>query len=522
MPHLRLDQLLHEALGWLAPTDPPADLDFRVSVDGVAQDLDKVLPGTVFVARKGGRFDGHDFADEALRRGAVAVVGARQGLQRWGSVPYVQVTDDRWATSALADAVFGHPSRSLTVVGVTGTDGKTTTSVLLHHLLQRAGSAPSDPEPTRASLLSSALALIGHAPTHLEGHFTTPEATEVQAHLAASRDAGARFAVVESSSHGASLQRLAHVSYDLMVWTNLSPEHLDHHGSLEAYAAAKRSLLERAPVAVLNRDDPAFATMAAGLPRVVSFGEGMEADLRAEDVQASEGGLAFTVAAGDERHAARLPMVGRFNVANALAALAAARELGLPLADGVAALAAFDGVPGRMQVVSESPVSVVVDFAHTADALAKALDALTVRPGGRKVVVIGAAGERDPGKRAPLGEVAVRHAQLAILTEEDHRSEDLGAILARMAEGARMAGGEEGRSFFVEPDRRAAMALAMRLAQPGDVVLLAGKGHERTLERGAVTLPWDEAAEARAAIAATQLAATTPTPTEPGKPDEAS
>lgn len=465
-------------------------------VTGVAQRADQVRPGYVFVARVGAVVDGHDFATEAVARGAVCVVGIRDAVPDL-PVPYVHVADDRRATSALAAAFHGHPSRQLTVAGVTGTDGKTTTSTLLHHLLQG-----DDAHPV-ASLLSSAQARIGRAPYATVGHFTTPEATEVQEHLATARDAGVRVAVVESSSHGASLQRLADVRYALMVWTNLSPEHLDHHGSYAAYRAAKAGLVAGAGIAILNRDDPEYPHFAAAAPEQrTSFGRDPEADVRAEDVVAGATGLTFTLVAEGERRPATLPMVGDFNVANALAALAAARALGAPYERSLARLATFPGVPGRMQLVATAPCSVVVDFAHTPDALAKALAALTPGSDGRRIVVVGAAGERDPGKRVPLGAVAVRGADLAIFTEEDHRTEDLDAILARMVDGARGAGGVEGRDFVVVPDRRAAIEEALRRAAPGDVVVLAGKGHERTLERGRVALPWDEAAEARAAAAA--------------------
>jgi UDP-N-acetylmuramoyl-L-alanyl-D-glutamate--2,6-diaminopimelate ligase len=466
------------------------------TVTGVAQHADKVRPGYVFVARVGAVVDGHDFAAEAVARGAVCVVGTRASFPGL-PVPYVRVADDRRATSALAAAFHGRPSDDLTVAGVTGTDGKTTTSTLLHHLLQGDGAHPV------ASLLSSAQARIGRAPYATEGHFTTPEATEVQEHLATARDAGVRVAVLESSSHGASLQRLADVRYALMVWTNLSPEHLDHHGSYAAYRATKAGLVARAGIAILNRDDPEYPHFAAAAPPLrTTYGRHPEADVRAEDVVAGPSGLAFTLVAEGQRLAATLPMVGDFNVANALAALAAARALGVAYARSLPRLAAFPGVPGRMQLVATVPCSVVVDFAHTPDALAKALAALTPGPGGRRIVVLGAAGERDPGKRAPLGAVAVRGADLAVFTEEDHRTEDRAAILERMAEGARGAGGVEGRDFVVVPDRRAAITEALRRAAPGDVVVLAGKGHERTLERGREALPWDEAAEARAAAAA--------------------
>jgi len=484
-----LRDLLQRALGVV-----PAGLADAV-VTGIAQHADKVAPGHLFVARVGLARDGHDFVPQAIARGAVAVVGTRAGMAGL-RVPYVRVADDRHATSALADAFFGHPSGALTVAGVTGTDGKTTTATLLHHLLQGHDAAPV------ASLLSSALVRLGHAEGELEGHFTTPEATEVQAHLAAARDLGVRVAVVEASSHAESLQRVAHVDFALMVWTNLTPEHLDHHGSFEAYREAKASLVRRAAAAVLHRGDPNYPFFAdvAAAP-VTTYGLDPQAEVRATAITQEPGALRFELVTPAGRRPARLPMVGRYNVANALAALTAAWRLGVPWDVAVERLASFPGVPGRMQLLTTEPFAVVVDFAHTPAALAKALAALAPGRGGRRLVVVGAAGERDPGKRAPLGAAAVRGADVALFTEEDHRSEALDAILAAMAAGASAAGGVEGASFHRVPDRRAAIEQALAMARPGDVVLLAGKGHERTLERGATALPWDEVAEARAALA---------------------
>ncbi|MDA0700235.1 MAG: Mur ligase family protein, partial [bacterium] len=264
-----LHDVLRRGLGLTAPDFPDA------AVTGVAQHLDKVEAGHVFVARVGAVVDGHRFAPEAVARGAVCVVGTRPSMPDLG-VPYVRVDDDRRATSALAAAFHDLPARDLLVAGVTGTDGKTTTATLLHHLLQGSDAAPY------ASLLSTAGVRVGRAAGQLEGHFTTPEATEVQAHLAAARDHGARVAVVEASSHAVSLQRLVHVDFDLMLWTNLTPEHLDHHGSFEAYREAKASLVRGAAAAVLNRDDPNYPTFAAAAPRVaISYGLAPGADVRA-------------------------------------------------------------------------------------------------------------------------------------------------------------------------------------------------------------------------------------------------
>ena len=487
---MTLAELFKEALG-----ETPGNLP-NVEVRGVAQDNRRVEPGFVFVARRGEVVDGHRFVEGALQRGAVAVVGEASAEERdrfaWhGRIPYFQVENDKIALAKLAAAFYGHPSKSLFTIGVTGTDGKTTSSYLLHHLL--SGSRPT-------GLLSTAGVKLGGAALELEGHFTTPEAPEVQGLLARFRDAGLTHAVVESSSHGFSQHRLDGVDYDVGVLTNLSPEHLDHHKTFEAYREAKGTLMKRARRSVLNADDPAFDYFAGVSNDVVSYGVETQADWRATDIKEAPGLLSWRLHVGGVVYPATLPMVGAYNVHNALAALAAARETGLELPELLERLRTFPGVPGRMQLVQTEPFAVVVDFAHTAPALSKALAAVRPQIRGNLIVVIGAAGERDPGKRAPLGEAAVRGADVAIFTEEDSRSEDVHAILAAMVEGAERAGGREGETFWTVPDRREAIPKAVTLAKPGDGVLLCGKGHERTLERFNEVLAWNEVEEARRAL----------------------
>lgn len=481
---MRLSELLEAALETRSAggSDPV--------VTAVVQRHEDVRSGALFVARRGARFDAHGFIEQAVAAGAVAVVGEGElpSALPWSGVPYIRVPDARVALPLLAAAFYGHPAESLTVLGVTGTDGKTTTATLLHHLLAARGPA---------GLISTAGIVLGDERVPLHGHFTTPEATEVQALLARCRDEGLSDVVLESSSHGFSLHRLDAIPYAVGVWTNLSPEHLDHHGDLEAYREAKATLMRRSLVSVLNRDEPDFAFFAAAARRAVSYGRHDAADVRLTGLRTVAGGLIFEVEAAEERVPVRLPLPGGFNAWNALAALAAAREVGVPLSVGAPRLAGFPGVPGRMQVVTERPFTVIVDFAHTPPALSRALEAVAPAPPGRLLVVIGSAGERDAGKRAPLGEVAVSRAQRAYFTEEDARSEDLGAILATMAEGARRAGAREGEGYLLVPDRREAIRRALAEARPGDVVLLAGKGHESTLERAGETLAWDEVAEAR-------------------------
>ncbi|MEX2540222.1 MAG: UDP-N-acetylmuramoyl-L-alanyl-D-glutamate--2,6-diaminopimelate ligase [Trueperaceae bacterium] len=479
---MKLSELAKESLG-IVEALPPVD------VTGVSQDHRKVAPGHVFVARVGSKFDGHRYARLAIERGAVAVVGIHDGVPTlpWNSTPYLRVADDREAVARLAATFHRYPSCAMTTIGVTGTDGKTTVSFLLHHLL--SASLP-------CGLISTAAVRSADAPLPLEGHFTTPEATEVQAYLAAFRDDGCSHAVVESSSHALSLRRLDQVDYDVAVWTNLSAEHLDHHGSLEAYRDAKLELVRRSGTSVLNLDDQHFPAFADASQEVVSYGLADDATWRAGAVSESATGLEFDVhVAGDVLRAA-LPMLGAFNVHNALAALAAAHVCGVSPAAAVERLARFPGVPGRMQVVHAGAFAVVVDFAHTGPALEKALAALRPAAEGRILLVVGAAGERDPGKRGPLGRAAANGADLIFFTEEDHRSESLDAILDELTLAAREAGAEGERIHRV-PNRREAIAAAVAAAREGDLVLLAGKGHESSLERAYETIPWDEAAEAR-------------------------
>ncbi|GBF07328.1 UDP-N-acetylmuramyl-tripeptide synthetase [Deinococcus aerius] len=474
---------------------PAHDLP-SVEVRGVTHNAAWVQPGFLFVAIRGARFDGHHFLGEARARGAVAALG--EGLPEGVSspLPYLTVRDARAALADAAAALAGHPSRRLRVVGVTGTDGKTTTSWLTRHLLRAAG------------LPTGLLSTVGYelpdgVLRHFPAHFTTPEAPQVQAALREMLDAGGRAAVLEASSHALALDRVRGVDWDVAVWTHLSREHLDFHGTMENYFAEKRKLVERARFAVLNADDPWTERLTGLAPAGTTYSaEGGEADWQASGTLERATGLHFRVTSPLGEFGAVLPMIGRFNVANALAGMAAAAHLGATVPHLVEGLSTFRGVPGRMELVpgTEGDPRVIVDFAHTPPSLEKALSTLRATTNGRLWVLIGSAGgPRDPGKRAPLGEVATRLADHVVFTEEDHRDTPLDDILREMERGAREAGRD---NFTSIGDRREAIRHVIRAAAPGDTVLLAGKGPEDTLERDTGTLPWDEVGEARAALAA--------------------
>lgn len=477
-----------------AALDLPVEGDPSVEVTGVTHQGNWVRPGDAFVAIRGARVDGHSFIGQAVERGAVAVFG--EGLPEGTDcpVPYAVVPAARAALADAAAELAGHPSRSVQVLGVTGTDGKTTTSCLARHLLRHAGRATGLLSTIGYELPDGVLL---QPPTH----FTTPEAPQVQQILAEQVAAGAESVVVEASSHALALDRVRAVDFDVAVWTNLTGEHLDFHGTMEAYFADKAKLVQRARHAVLNVDDPwteQLVPMAAS--HTAYSAEGADADWTASDIVEGPDDLRFSLRTPEGDFDAVLPMIGRFNVANALAAMAGAHALGVDVPTLVAGLATFGGVPGRMEMVerTEGEPRVIVDFAHTPPSLDKALATVRVTTAGRLWVVLGSAGgPRDPSKRAPLGAVATQLADVVVFTEEDHRDTPLQDILDEMERGAR----EGGRDNYVSiGDRREAIAYAVSGADPTDTVVLAGKGPEETLERDTETIPWDEMSQARLAL----------------------
>ncbi|MBX6378469.1 MAG: UDP-N-acetylmuramoyl-L-alanyl-D-glutamate--2,6-diaminopimelate ligase, partial [Clostridia bacterium] len=438
-------------------------------VTGLAYDSRRVRPGDAFLAIRGFHLDGHDFIADALARGAVACV-VEDPTRLPAGVPAAVVRDGRRAAATIACRFFGDPTRHLTLVGVTGTNGKTTTAWL-----------------TRAALLAStATGLVGTVENVVGGRSrpverTTPEAVDLQALFREMVDAGDGAAVMEVSSHALALHRVDGCHFDAAVFTNLTQDHLDFHGTLEAYREAKARLFAMLPPdargAVLNADDPSWRAMAEVCRApVLTYALEADADLRAEDVSLTPEGAVFAAVHGGERVPVRLHLPGRYNVANALAAMGAALVCGVPLERAAAALASVPGVPGRLERVSRSDsVTVLVDYAHTPDGLEKVLNAVREFTRGRLVVVFGCGGDRDRGKRPIMGEIAARLADRVYITSDNPRSEEPEAIVKEVEAGVR---GVPGASWVVEVDRGRAIAAAIAEARPGDVVLIAGKGHE--------------------------------------------
>ncbi len=458
-PPVRLDRLLAD-VGVLRLRGDPASVD----VDGITAASGTVRPGSLFCCVRGRVVDGHDFAPAAVAAGAVAVLGERELPGLPGEVPQVIVADSRAAMAPVAAALHGHPSRRLAVVGVTGTNGKTTTTHMLKAVLEADGRA---------------VEVIGT----LSGPRTTPEAIELQAALAGAVDRGTTAVALEVSSHALALHRVDAIWFSVAVFTNLSPEHLDFHDGMDDYFEVKARLFtpERARVAVVNADDPWGRRLldAARLPtRAFSLHDAAGLELGPDGARFRWDG-----------HPVWLRPGGTFNVANALAAATAARELDVA-SDAVAAgLSAARVVPGRFESVDRGqPYRVLVDFAHTPAALEACLLAAREMAGeGRVIVVFGCGGDRDHAKRPLMGGIASRRADLVVLTSDNPRSEDPQAIIDDV-----LAGVDRVDVVVVELDRRAAIALALESARPSDVVVVAGKGHETSQTTGDEVVPFDD------------------------------
>ena len=472
------------------------------TVTGITHDSRAVATGAVFVAIRGERFDGAAFAADAIQRGAIAVVAetpAPEGLP----VPWLRTTDARLALAELAALFYGHPSETLTVVGVTGTNGKTTTTYLLAAVFDAAG--------LPCGRLGTVTVRVGPGATdEHDAARTTPEASDIQRLLREMADRGCRACAMEVSSHALVLHRAANTRFAAAIFTNLTRDHLDFHGDMAQYFAAKRRLFEMLPAgapAVVNVDDPRGAELAGTQPRVVTYAIDRRADVRATAIHSSLEGLAFEVETPRGTLAIRSPLVGRPNVYNILGVTATAIALDLPTTAIEQGIARLETVPGRFQVVSgpRDDVRVVVDYAHTDDALKNLLETARPLAEGRLVTVFGCGGDRDRSKRPLMGAVAGRLSDAVVLTSDNPRSEPPDRIVEEIVRGLAPqaepgAPERPGTPFVTELDRRAAIERAIRTARPGDLVVIAGKGHEKYQVVGDRTLPFDDVDIARAAL----------------------
>ncbi len=440
-----------------------ADLDMEV--DQVVYDSRKATPGCMFVAVAGFAADGNRFISMAVEKGAKVIVTARR-LET--SVPYVVVESDRLALATISANYFGSPAATMTMIGVTGTNGKTSTTLLLKHVIEKTLGA-------KVGLIGTMENLIGSQVIPTER--TTPESYELQALFARMRDAGCTYVIMEVSSHALALDRVGGVHYDVAAFTNLTEDHLDFHETMENYCDAKAMLFGRCDKAVMNGDDAWFARMSANAhcPALTTSVSG-KADLWASDVQMFSDGVSFKAHRGDHCQQVHLPIPGKFTVYNALSVLGCALQLGIPMEKAAAALATASGVKGRVEVVPTPgrPYTVLIDYAHTPDGLENVLSSVKDFCKGRLIAVFGCGGDRDRTKRPIMGKIGTEIADFAIITSDNPRTEVPGDIIKDIVAGVDAAK----KNYEVIENRIAAIHHAMDIAKKDDIIVLAGKGHE--------------------------------------------
>ena len=464
------------------------------AVESLAYDSRRVQANSLFVALRGEKSDGHQFIDQAIERGAAVIVAEREAQQ--GPATWVQVDDTQAALADLSAAFYGRPARQLKLAGVTGTNGKTTTTFLIKHICEKAG--------LRCGLIGTVRYEIGER--ILPATRTTPFSLELQELLAQMVNAGCKAAAMEVSSHALAQKRTRGLEWDVAVFTNLTQDHLDYHGTMEEYFEAKAKLFTDLPaqptkkraVAVVNIDDrygeKLIGRLAKDFP-VVTYGMSARADYRASNYRPEFAGTSYQLDAREKSFLVRVPLIGRFNVANSLAALAAASCLGVSLRDAILSLAKSPQVPGRLEAVAaKRQFQVFVDYAHTPDALLNVLKTCRELSPRKLIVVFGCGGDRDRQKRPLMARAADENADFSIITSDNPRKEDPEAIIAEVAKGFRSDRYEK------ITERASAIARAIALAQPRDIVVIAGKGHETYQEFADSTIPFDDMQVARRAL----------------------
>jgi len=468
---MKLGDLIKDLTVLSSTADPDTE------ITGVSYDSRKTQPGDLFVAIKGFEADGHRFIPKALENGAAAVLCEDVPAVE---TPYVRIADCRYGLALVSREFFGNPAAEMTVVGFTGTSGKTSSTQLLKHVLEEKGA--------KVGLIGTNGNWIGDLELHAER--TTPESYELHELFRRMKDAGCTHVVMEVSSHSLTLERVAGIEFDVALFTNLSQDHLDLHGTMEEYAAAKKKIFSQCRVGCVNLDDERAAFMQEGTAcPMFTFGLGENAWLRAEKVHLDAQGVSFTAVCAGERTDVRLAIPGLFSVYNALSVMAAGLNIGLTLPECARGLGSAQGVKGRMEAVpTDGDYSILIDYSHKPDALEKALKTLRPVTRGRLIVLFGCGGDRDRTKRPVMGRIAVDNADLVIVTSDNPRTEEPEEIIREILAGT------EGSATPVKSicNREAAIAWAIDNAGSGDVILLAGKGHEDYQEIGRVKRHMDE------------------------------
>ncbi|GAB6181884.1 UDP-N-acetylmuramoyl-L-alanyl-D-glutamate--2,6-diaminopimelate ligase [Desulfotomaculum defluvii] len=460
-------------------------------IKGICYDSRQVSSGTLFVAVKGYQTDGHKYINNAVTAGAVAVVYEHEVALPAG-VTGIKVADSRKALALLADRFYGHPSQSLSMVGVTGTNGKTTTTHLIAAIWKKSGIKPG--------IIGTIHNLIGEKILPVTN--TTPESLDLQKILAQMVEEEVKGVAMEVSSHALALNRVAGVHYNVAVFTNLTQDHLDFHKTMDEYLAAKAKLFNRdIEYAVINGDDPAAEELKKNSQgKVYTYGIDQDVDVRAKDIQVTAKGVRFVACGPWGEQQLNLKLTGRFNVYNALAAYTTGMALGMDSEIVISALESVMGVSGRFELVDQGQnFAVVVDYAHTPDGLENILTTARQITKGRLITVFGCGGDRDRTKRPIMGEIAARYSDIPVVTSDNPRTEDPQRILEDVVEGVSRVISPD--KFLIIGDRREAINKAIELAQEGDVVVIAGKGHEDYQIIGTTKYPFDDRKEAAAALA---------------------
>ena len=478
--------LLRDLLEKVPVTECHADLNTEITT--LVCDSRKAEPGCLFVAISGFASDGNRFIPMAREKGAAVVVTANQPE---GDVPYVLVSSDRLALALISANYYGHPAEAMTMIGVTGTNGKTSSTLLLKQVIEKTMGA-------KVGLVGTMENMIGSQSIPTER--TTPESIELQALFARMRDAGCQYAIMEVSSHAVVLERIGGIHFDVAAFTNLTEDHLDFHKTMDAYCDAKAELFRRCSRAVINADDPyAERMLAAAECPVLTTSEQGKGDLNARQVELEAEGISFICSCDGESQPVQVPIPGRFTVYNAMTVLGIARSLGISLADSAAALRQVQGVKGRIEVVKteNQPYSVLIDYAHTPDGLENVIRSVKDFCKGRVITVFGCGGDRDPLKRPIMGEIGVKYSDLAVITSDNPRTEKPEAIIEDILKGV----SPELGAYHVICDRRQAIRYAMDIAEKNDIIILAGKGHETYQEINGVKYHLDEREEVAAHLA---------------------
>ena len=474
---------LRELLNNITVLAHTADLETNISA--ICYDSRKAEPGCLFVAVGGFATDGNRFIPMALEKGAAAVVTAKKPE---GEIPYILVESDRLALALLGCNFYGNPAASMTMIGITGTNGKTSSTLLLKQVLEKTQGA-------KVGLIGTMANMIGQEVIPTER--TTPESLDLQALFARMRDSGCTHVVMEVSSHAITLERIGGVRFDVAAFTNLTEDHLDFHKTMDAYCDAKAELFRRCDRAVVNADDSyAGRILSAAACPVLTTSVTTKEGLHAEDVALHAEGISFTAVCGEERAQVSLPIPGKFTVYNALTVLGVAHQLGISLSACASALETAEGVKGRVEVVPTPgmPYSVLIDYAHTPDALENVLRTVRDFCKGRLISVFGCGGDRDPMKRPIMGKIGVELSDIAIITSDNPRTEAPMAIIQDILKGVNQESGE----YIVMEDRRGAIRYAMDIAEKNDIIVLAGKGHETYQDIGGQKHHLDEREEVAA------------------------